>query len=261
MEMEAQAEKGERSLSRGVVAVVAVILAMVLVLLGVMLAYSMYQHDIRTAEQTAERTSRLLTTSILSTMIRTGNRDHVRALMRELKVKQDFGFRIYRSKYVEEQYGIVEDERPGDTATRHVFETQRPYQEYPNDTTLRHFTPLITDERCAQCHQDLAGKPIQPGIMLGAYEIIFDLSRVKAASLRLIVEVLLLVAGSLLVFGVLLYRVISSNILDPIEQLVYVVEGWARGDFSRTVPTTNSRDLRRLSNAVRRHMELHQPAP
>ena len=248
-----------RPIARGVMVGVVAGAAAMLGILMLMLAYSLYHHDIQTAEQNAERISRLTTTAILSTMMKTGDKLHVRSLMAELKSQQDFGFRIYRSAIVERQHGVVEDERPNDEASRSVFASQKPAKFYPNDTTLRYFTPLITDARCAQCHQDLAGKPIQPGIMLGAYEVVFDLTRVKAGSIRAIVQVALLTIGALLVFGFLLYRLIASNILDPIRQVNYVVTGWSQGDFTRPLPVTRSRELKELTGLLDTHVKGVQP--
>jgi len=244
-----------KSLRRGVALVVIAGFLGTLLVLGVMLAYSLYQHDVRSAERTAESTSQLLTTSILSTMMRTGDKDKVRALMAELKTQQNFGFRIYRSEYVERQFGPVAGERPADEASRKVFETRKPLVDYPNDTTLRSFTPLITDQRCQQCHQDLAGKPIQPGVMLGAYEVVYDLSKAKAASIKLILQVVALVVVGLAVCGVLIFRLIATSVLDPIEQIAYVMDGWKTGDFARPLPAAHSRELRELTGRIEEYKQ------
>jgi HAMP domain-containing protein len=239
-------------LSRGILVVTVAGLVAVLAILMVMLAYELYQHDIQTAEQNAERVSKLLTTAILSTMMKTGDKAHVRSLMAELKTKQDFAFRIYRGPNVERQYGVVEDERPNDEASRKVFELRRPLKVYPNDTTLRYLTPLITDQRCAQCHQDMAGNPVPPGVMQGAYEVVFDLKSVKSGSIRTIVQVMALTVGGLAVFAFLIYRLIASNILDPIRQMHYAVSGWQQGDYDRPLPAPHSRELRSLADLLRK---------
>jgi hypothetical protein len=244
-----------KSLRRGAAFVVIAGFFGMLLVLGVMLAFSLYQHDVRIAERTAESTSQLLTTSILSTMMRTGDKEKVRALMAELKTQQNFGFRIYRSEYVERQFGLVEGERPMDEASRKVFETRKPLLNYPNDTTLRSFTPLITDQRCQQCHQDLAGKPIQPGVMLGAYEVVFDLSKVKAASIKLILQVVALVVVGLTVCGVLIFRLVATSVLDPIQQITYVMDGWKTGDFARPMPNTHSKELRELTGRLEEYRQ------
>jgi hypothetical protein len=251
-----------RSLSRGILVVTTAWLAGVLAVLLVMLAYDRYRHDIKTAESNAERISKLLTTSILSTMMKTGDRNHVRSLIEELKTRQDFNFRIYRGPNVERQYGVVEDERPNDEASRKVFETRKPLKVYPDDTTLRHFTPLITDERCGQCHQDLSGNPVPPGVMQGAYEVIFDLRAVKAGSVRSILQTLALLVLGLGVFGFLLYRLIVSNVLDPIRQMLYVVSGWEQGDFTRPMPESHSAELADLARLLDKHAKAQsRPAP
>ncbi len=244
-----------RPLSRGVLVAIAAGMTVVLAILMVMLAYGLYQHDIQTAESNAGRVSTLLTTSILSTMMKTGDKAHVRSLMAELKTKQDFTFRIYRGPNVERQFGVVEDERPNDEVSRKVFEVRKPLMVYPNDTTLRYLTPLITDSRCAQCHQDLSGNPVPPGVMQGAYEVVFDLRGVKAGSIRTIAQVMALTVGSLGVFGFLLYRLIVSNILDPIRQMHYAVSGWTRGDFGRTWPEPHSAELRELSAVLQQEAQ------
>ena len=250
-----------RPISRGVLIVVVMGLAAILAILMLMLAFGLYQHDIQTAENNAERVSKLLTTSILSTMMKTGDKQHVRSLMAELKTKQDFTFRIYRGPNVERQFGVVEDERPFDDASRKVFETRKPLKVYPDDTTLRYLTPLITDSRCGECHQDMAGSPVPPGVMQGAYEIVFDLRAVKAGSVKTILQVMLLTLGALAVFGFLIYRLIVSNILDPIRQIHYALSTWNQGDYSRPLPHPHSPELREVAQLLHQHVDSHRPAP
>jgi hypothetical protein len=75
-------------------------------------------------------------------------------------------------------------------------------------------SPFIADERCQECHESKDGGMIAPGQVLGASEIIFDLSAQENDSVRLIVEILVLLVISLFSMSWVLYMVIKKGLLE-----------------------------------------------
>ena len=185
-----------------------------IVITAVLLPYKLYMRDVQEARSNAREISELIRVGLISTMISTGDAEDIRKLIGDFKKKYDFKFRMIRSQHVEKQHGIKEDEQATDDLIRQVLKRGKGREDWLDRTTFRYVSPFIADTRCQECHESVRGDTIKPGDILGASEIIFDLSAKETASIRLIVEVVLLIVASLFTMGIIFYFIVKKGILE-----------------------------------------------
>ncbi|MBF0279693.1 MAG: DUF3365 domain-containing protein [SAR324 cluster bacterium] len=181
---------------------------------AVLLPYKLYLRDVQETRTRARSISDLIRIGLLSTMIATGDPEKVRGLIADFEKKHEFKFRMVRSSHVEKQHGINEDEQATDELIKQVLVTGKSRDDWLNRTTFRYVAPFIADSRCQECHESVKGSTIHVGDILGASEIIFDLSAKEADSIRLIVEVVLLIMASLITMGIIFYFIVKKGILE-----------------------------------------------
>ncbi|MBF0353579.1 MAG: hypothetical protein HQM11_21310, partial [SAR324 cluster bacterium] len=121
---------------------------------------------------------------------------------------------MIRSKHVEKQHGVKEDEQATDDLIRQVLATGKGRDDWRDRTTYRYVAPFITDERCQECHDSVTGADIGVGEVLGASEIIFDLSGKETDSVRLVLEIMILVIGSLMFMSGMFFMIVKKGILE-----------------------------------------------
>ncbi len=185
-----------------------------LLLLVVMMPYRLYTRDVRDARKNAREVSELIRSGLLSTMISTGDSEKIRGLITQFQKQYNFQFRMIRSKHVEKQHGIREDEQATDELIRKVLSTGKGRDDWADRTHFRYVSPFISDERCQECHESVDGSSIGAGEVLGASEIIFDLSEKEADAVRLVLEMFVLLFVSLGSMGWVFFLVVKKGILD-----------------------------------------------
>ena len=185
-----------------------------LVLLLLLLPYRLYTRDVLEARQNAREVSNLIRSGLLSTMISTGESKDIRGLIREFQKKYEFQFRMIRSSHVEKQHGIREDEQATDELIRQVLASGKSQNDWIDRTHFRFVSPFISDQRCRGCHFSMDGSKIATGEVLGASEIIFDLSEKEADAVRLVLEMFVLLFVSLALMGLVFFYVVKRGILD-----------------------------------------------
>ena len=190
-----------------------------LLLIVVMLPYRLYERDVQESRSKAREISEMIRVGLLSTMIATGESEEIRDLIATYQKVYDFQFRMIRSRHVEKQHGVKEDEQATDDLVREVLETGRSRDDWLDRTTFRYVAPFISDERCQECHESTEGGEIGVGEVLGASELVFDLSRKESESVRLIVDVVLIMGGALLSMGLIFFFVLRSGFLQARAQI------------------------------------------
>ena len=185
-----------------------------LVLLLLLLPYRLYTRDVYEARQNAREVSKLIRSGLLSTMISTGESNNIRGLIREFQKKYQFQFRMIRSSHVEKQHGVREDEQATDELIRQVLATGKSRDDWTDRTHFRFVAPFISDHRCQECHESVDGSKIAAGEVLGASEIIFDLSGHEADAVRLVLEMFVLLFVSLALMGLVFFFLVKRGILD-----------------------------------------------
>ncbi|MBC8257488.1 MAG: hypothetical protein H8E38_00580 [SAR324 cluster bacterium] len=192
----------------------AAITLLFVVFLLVVLPYRLYTRDVQATRQNAREISDLLRSGLLSTMINTGESEMIRSKIHDYQKHYDFKFRMIRSQHVEKQHGVREDEQAADELLKQVLKSGKSRDDWIDRTTFRYVAPFIADERCQECHEAVDGNVIAPGQVLGASEIIFDLSKQENDSVRLIFEIVLLLVVSLFTMSWVLYLVIKKGLID-----------------------------------------------
>ncbi len=195
----------------------AVVTVVFVMLFLVILPYRFYQRDVDEATQNARNITDLVRTSILSTMMSTGDFEDIRNLLTQFQTQYDFKFRLIRSEYVEKQHGIKEDHQEKDDLIRGVLRVGKGRADWIDSTNYRYVSPFLADERCQECHNGLDGKEIKIGSVLGASEIVFELVDKRSASIRQIIELTLLMIAGLVTLGLALFFIVKKGILDPLE--------------------------------------------
>ena len=191
-----------------------VMTAIILLVFVAVLPYRFYQRDVRQARDDAKRISHLIKEGLLSTMTQTDDVKAIRKLIADYQTHYDFTFRLIRSEFVEKQHGVKEDHQGKDELIREVLKLGKGREDWPASARYRYVMPFVAEERCRECHKGLDDGKIQVGAVLGASEIVFDLAPVKKASIRFIVEVLLLLAASLLGLGFTLYTIARQGLQE-----------------------------------------------
>lgn len=192
-------------------------IALFLILFLVILPYRFYERDIQKAERDAITISELIKSSVLSTMVATGDSNVIRALIKKYQDKYPFKYRLIRGSFVKKQHGTDTDSQNTDAFIDDVLATGKGGKSWLPETKFRYITPFIADPICAGCHEDLNGEKIKAGTVLGASEIIFDLKPQKYKSIRFISEILAMIIITLLSLGYVLYYVVDKGILSHLE--------------------------------------------
>ena len=73
---------------------------------------------------------------------------------------------------------------------------------------------MLPSSRCQECRESVDGSKIAAGEVLGASEIIFDLSGHEADAVRLVLEMFVLLFVSLALMGFVFFFVVKRGILD-----------------------------------------------
>jgi len=192
----------------------AVVTTIFVVVVIVLLPYRLRERDILESRTKAREISELIRVGLLSTMIATGESEEIRGLISTYQDVYDFRFRMIRSSHVEQQHGVKQDEQATDELVKEVLATGRSRDDWLDSTTFRYVAPFVSDERCQECHESKQGGEIGVGEVLGASELIFDLSRKRAESIRLIVDVLIVMVGVMVAMGVVFYFVVKKGLLE-----------------------------------------------
>ncbi|MCP4296736.1 MAG: hypothetical protein GY786_14130 [Proteobacteria bacterium] len=192
--------------------------AVVIAILLIVLPYKFYERDVNQARKTAKEISHVLRAGILSTMTSTGESEEIRKLITIYQDNYDFQYRLIRSAYVEKQHGIDEDMQAKDDLIREVLQNGKGREDWLSSTSYRYITPYVADQRCQECHEDLEGESVKAGMILGASEIIFDLTSVKSRSVRFIVETVVLIVTCFLVLGATLFFVVQKSLISPLKE-------------------------------------------
>ncbi|MBT7152344.1 MAG: hypothetical protein HN945_07810 [Deltaproteobacteria bacterium] len=186
------------------------------VLFSVFLPYRFYKRDVEAARVKSMELSEIIREGLLSTMIATGKPETIRKLIKKYQTKTQFKFRLIRSPVVEKQHGTKEDDQETDGVIRQVLETGKRKEDWISNTRFRYVSPYLADERCQQCHEKTDQSKIEPGTVLGASEIIFDLKEQRYRSIRFILEITVMIIVCMIILGVYLFLIVKWNVLDPL---------------------------------------------
>lgn len=183
----------------------------------VFLPYRFYERDLNAIRGNSMEMSDIIKEGLLSIMIATGDPEAIRSLIKKYQTKTEFRFRLIRSTVVEKQHGIKEDSQNMDDLIRQVLKTGKKQEDWISDTQFRYISPYLADQRCQQCHKRLDEKGIDPGTVMGASEMIFELKEQRYQSIRFIIEITVMMIICMLILGTYLFLIVKWNILDPLE--------------------------------------------
>ena len=227
--------------------VMAGVVAMVLFLLN-----QHHNSDMKALSFEMHEKAALIRTGMLATMMATGDRDIVRKTVESYVAMSSVPFRLFESEYVQRQFGGHPDEMATDPIVIDVLEGRRDIYEELSGSTFRYIIPVISDERCQKCHEDLNGDPVLAGTRLGVMEFAFDVSVRRKESVKLISEMVL---GIILFTGMMLftmYRVFDASVLSPIRALTDDFAGLEREEFNITLPEQETEEIDILVKQVRK---------
>jgi diguanylate cyclase (GGDEF)-like protein len=135
------------------------------------------------------------------------------AAMHEATKDQPTTIRIYRGAPVASRYGEIE-QPPVDAAVEKVLASGVAVQQ-DNGMTVRRIFPLVAEERCLNCHEN-----VQQGAILGAIEVGQDLAPLVARARRDFMMTLLILAP----FGLAVAALVVWRVNRRLEQSITVVD-------------------------------------
>lgn len=200
----------------------AVISIMGLLAISIFLPYTLHHRDLEMISYEMGKRAELIHIGLLSTVmstgvISTGDTKAIRSVVDSFKELHDVKLNIFRSKYVLKQFGARKGEALIDNNVRDVLAGRVMKYENFSKNTFRYIVPYVSNKKCQKCHNDLNGKPLPVGSVLGATEFIVDITERRNATFILICKTLAVVFAlvAALVFG--LYRMLAENVLKPLK--------------------------------------------
>ncbi len=216
------------------------------------LLYAYQKHDLDMLRTEMQARAELLSTGLLSTMMATGDREIIRKTVETYMEISSVPFRIFESKQVQNQFGGHPDEIADDPVVINILEGRTDVYDEFSGSTFRYVFPIISDERCKKCHEDLNGDPIPVGTRLGVMEFNFDISDKRRESLILASEILLGLSILIVTLVYSIYRMFDKSVLVPIRTLTNDFAGLEKEEFNITLPEQETEEIDILVKQVRK---------
>ena len=188
-------------------------------LIGVVFPYILFQRDKVAIHSHAREEAGLIRTGLLSTMMATGDPVAVRGTVDNFKKQVKFEFRMIRGGQIRKQFGMRAGEEPRDAMEQNVLRGTLPEYAELNGAVFRFVFPFKADERCGRCHVGFDGNPIAPGTILGMSELVFDVSDLREASIRLTAQVVAYLLFIILALGGALYWLFNKEVMEPVHNI------------------------------------------
>ncbi len=214
--------------------------------------YAYQKHDLEMLRTEMQARAELLSTGLLSTMMSTGDREMIRKTVETYMKISSVPFRIFESKYVQNQFGGHPDEAATDPIVIDVLEGRSDEYDELSGSTFRYVIPIISDKRCQRCHKDLNDDPIPVGTRLGVMEFNFDISDRRRGTLILVSEILLGLSILIVTLVYSLYRMFDKSVLLPLRELTNDFAGLEKEKFNITLPEQETREIDILVKQVRK---------
>ncbi|MFQ5432722.1 MAG: ATP-binding protein, partial [Nitrospinota bacterium] len=110
-------------------------------------------------------------------------------------------------------------------------------------STYRYILPMVSDERCRKCHEDLNGDPIPVGARLGVMEFNFDISDRRGKSFILAYEILIGLSILIVTLVYSIYRMFDKSIISPIRSITSDIAGLEREEFQVSLPEQETEEI------------------
>lgn len=133
-----------------------------------------------------------------------------------------------------DQLGVRMSDEPLEAHTRFLVDAK-------GRSVLRSVNPIANKPQCVQCHGEMADNPIN-GILFVDYDAAALTSKAMGGAMTLAASGL---AVLVLTLG-LLYALLRSLVVRPVERLVAASDALARGDLSARVPARGGDEIGRL---------------
>ncbi|MEE8483517.1 MAG: hypothetical protein V3S46_02885, partial [Nitrospinota bacterium] len=210
----------------------------------------LYDRDLKSSLNHSREWAQLVRTGILGTMMNTGNPTAIRDVIDTYKEVRDFKFRMIRSEYVRKQFGDREGELPRDKVEVDILNGELKEFSNVDGTVFRYVSPFVSSRRCGQCHIDLSGAPIPPGTVMGLGEFVFDISDLRADSMRLLLRDLV---GDIIIIAslaILFYFLLAKDVLAPVKSIAENISRMEKEDFNLDFPLPRTEEINLLVGSI-----------
>ena len=216
------------------------------------LIFEYQEHDMEILESEIHERAQLLRTGLLSTMMATGDREIIRSAVLAYVENSSAKFSLFESKYVQRQFGGHPSEIATDPTVIDVLEGKLDKYSALTGSTFRYILPMVSDERCQRCHEDLNGDPIPIGTRLGVMEFQFDISDRRTQSLILAYEILVGLFFLVVTLVYSIYRMFDKSVLVPLRTLTNDIAGFEKEEFQISPPPQDTEEMDVLVRQVRK---------
>lgn len=226
-----------------------------IILITVVLTISFYIRDKELILTETKEKAMLVRVGLLSAMINTTDSDGAREAIKLFKKQSEFSFRIVESRYILRQYGTREGQFARDSIEDDVLEGRRGDYSNLSGAMFRFVTPFVSDERCGRCHQNLEGKQLEPGKIVGLAEIVYDASEYRTSSLKLLAEIELFIILILTATSYMAYLFLNRSVLGPLRGVTDAIEIMRTGGVMEKELKANSLEMGVLVDQVKKMAE------
>ena len=216
------------------------------------LLYEHEEHDVEIIRAEMAERAKLVRTGLLATMMASGDQEIIRNSVNAYIESLEVQFSIFESEYVRNQFGGHPDEVATDPTVLDVLEGRRDQFDELSGSIFRFITPIVSDERCQRCHNDLNGDPIPVGTRLGVMEFNFDITDRRAKSLLMTRELIAGIIVFIIILTYSIYGMFNENVLKPIRHLTDDFAKLEREEFNITMPPPTTEEIKILVGQVRK---------
>lgn len=243
-------EEGLQSLRGIILRRLALISITGMTLVGIVFPTILFQRDRAAIHSHAREEAELIRTGLLSAMMATGDPKAVRGTVDNFKKQVKFEFRMIRGEQVRRQFGTRAGEEPRDAMERDVLQGTLPEYAELNGTVFRLVFSFKSDERCGRCHRGLDGAAIPPGTILGMSELVFNISDMREASIRLTAHVVVYMLLIFLALGGALYWLFNKEVMKPVRNIANALAHMGNNDVVPALTPATSREIAILNRQV-----------
>lgn len=216
------------------------------------LLYEHEEHDVEIIRAEMAERAKLVRTGLLATMMASGDQEIIRNSVNAYIESLEVQFSIFESEYVRNQFGGHPDEVATDPTVLDVLEGRRDQFDELSGSIFRFITPIVSDERCQRCHNDLNGDQIPVGTRLGVMEFNFDITDRRAKSLLMTRELIAGIIVFIIILTYSIYGMFNENVLKPIRHLTDDFAKLEREEFNITMPPPTTEEIKILVGQVRK---------
>ncbi len=210
----------------------------------------LHDQNLETSLDRAREWTQLVRTGILGTMMNTGDPTAIRDVVDTYKEVRDFKFRMIRSDYVRNQFGDREGEESRDKVEADILKGELKEFSNVDGTVFRYVSPFVSSRKCGECHEDSSGEPIPSGTVMGLGEFVFDISDLRADSMRLLIRELIADTMIITLLAILFYFLLTKEVLVPINSIAENVSRMEKEEFDLDFPLPRTKEIALLVGSI-----------